>query len=230
MNFNLFSNLKFLIKELTDLIYKRKCIECSCSINEGILCKTCSKDVQNLRCFEQGILNGYRLFSAYYYKGAVKTLIQELKFKHNKSCAYYAAKYLDDFIKEIKENTNIEINFKDAVIIPVLTHKKNKNKRGFDNVYEIARKLSELTGFRLNSTSLIKKEYREPQYKLSAKQRKKNPEGSFKLNENFSEDNLIILLDDIVTTGSTLDYITSLFKERGIKNLICITLAKTKHN
>lgn len=233
MNFNLFSKskhiIKLLLKELLDLLYKRKCIVCGCSIQGDILCKTCAKTVENISCFAQGKINGYNLYSAFYYKDVIRTLIHELKFKHNKVCALYAAKYLADFLEKVKEYEKDNIDFSNAVIIPVLTHKTNKNKRGYDNVYEIAKKLSDLSGYTLNATSLKRIKFTRPQFELNKTQRKENIKGSFKLDENFKANSLVILLDDIVTTGSTLEFITSLFKERGINNLICLTLAKAEY-
>lgn len=229
MNFNLKIILKGCLVQFLDLIYKTKCIQCGCSISSGILCKTCSKTVQNLPCFAQTFINGYSVFSAFYYEGVIKTLIQELKFRHNKACADYAAWFLYEYIKKIIDEEKENYNFENAIIVPVLTHKDNKNKRGYDNVLEIAKKLSALTNYRVDSEALKKVKYTQPQYKISARERKKNVEGSFELDENFKTDSLVILLDDIVTTGSTLEYITSLFRKNGIQNLLCLTLAKAKN-
>ncbi len=232
-NFNLVSyfknQFKIFINEFLDLIYKRKCINCGCSIPVDILCETCAKTVQNLPPFPQDKINNFEVFCGFYYEGVIKNLIQQLKFKHNKNCAIYAAKYLYDFIKQIKlENKNLDFN--NAIIIPVITHKKNYNKRGYDNVLEISKQLALLCDFELNSEVLIKTKYTKPQYQMTFKQRQKNIIGSFLLDKNFKTDKLIIVLDDILTTGSTLNYITSLFKEQGFKNLICLTLSKTNFN
>ena len=231
INFLLYlkNQIKIFINELLDLLYKRRCINCNCSIPVEILCKTCAKTVQNLPPFPQDKINNFEVYSCFYYEDVIKNLIQHLKFKHNKVCAFYAAKYLKEYIDKIKEN-NKNINFKNAIIIPVLTHKKNYNKRGYDNVLEIAKHLSTLTGLELNYKALIKVKYTKPQYQMTFKQRQKNILNSFTLDKNFKTDNLIIILDDILTTGSTLSYITSLFKEQGFNNLICLTLSKTKLN
>ena len=228
MKFNLFTRilalLKILFKEILDLVYKRKCVGCGCAINSGIVCKTCVKDVENLSCFAQGIINGFPVYSVFYYTGFIKSLIHSLKFKHNKICACYAAKYLFDYIKNIKG-----VDFSNVLIIPVSTHKKNFYKRGYNNVYEIGLELSKLTGFKINNDVLIKTKYTKPQFEMNYNQRRKNVSNTFYL-KDFSHEGLIILLDDIVTTGSTLETITSLFKEKGFSNLICLTLSKTKLN
>ena len=221
MKFNFLLQIKSILNDFLDLIYKRKCIECNCSINEGILCKSCLKTVHNLSSFPQGIINGFSCYSVFEYEGVIKTLLHKLKFHHNKQCAYSAAKFLACYIKEIKD-----IDFKNAIIIPVPTHKKNINKRGYDNVYEIGKNLSFLTGFNLKINVLHKIKFTEHQYKLNAQKRKNNLCGSFNL-DDFNHNGLIILLDDLITTGSTLDVITELFKEKGFNNLICLTLAKT---
>lgn len=222
------SVLKILIKEILDLIYKRKCINCACQINDGILCKTCSKLVQNLPPFAQGVVNNYPIFSAFYYEGVIKKLIQSLKFKHNKAVSYYLAKFLADYINKIKNNKTNELNLENAIIIPVLTHPVNYNKRGYDNVLLIAKNLAEITGYSLNSTALRKTKYTKPMYKLTRKERLHNIENSFELNVDFNINNPVILLDDITTTGSTLEYLTSLFRKKGVYNLICLTVSKTK--
>ncbi len=216
------NSFKILLKEFLDLIYKRKCINCSCSKTNDILCKNCLKTVQKLPSFAQDVINGYSVYSVFYYEGVIKKLIRELKFKHNKPCANLAAKFLYDYLK------TIEIDMDNSIIIPVLTHRKNYFKRGYDNVLEIAKELNRISDIELNYNSLLKIKYTKPQYKLNYKQRQNNIKGSFLLDKNFKTEKQIILLDDILTTGATLNYITSLFKERGFNNLICLTLSKTK--
>lgn len=226
MKFNFLSvfknRIKLIFNDLLDLIYKRKCIECSCVINEGILCKNCLKTVQKLSPFPQSVINGFPCYSAFIYGGVIKTLIHKLKFKHIKVCAHLAAEFLYDYIKEIKD-----IDFKNVIIIPVPTHKKNINKRGYNNVLEIAKELSKLTGFEVKSDVLHKIKFTEHQYKLKALKRKDNLKDSFLLDSGFKPNGLVILLDDITTTGSTLEVITELFIKNDINNLICLTLAKT---
>lgn len=226
MKFNFLSSFKNRIKlifdDILDLIYKRKCISCDCVINDGILCKSCLKTVQKLSPFPQGVINGFPCYSAFVYEGVIKILIHKLKFKHHKVCAYLAAEFLYDYIKEIKD-----VDFKNSIIIPVPTHKKNINKRGYNNVFEIAKELSKLTGFKVNSGVLHKIKFTEHQYKLKASKRKDNLKDSFLLDDNFKSEKTVILLDDITTTGSTLEVVTELFRKNNINNLICLTLAKT---
>ncbi len=217
------SCLKNLFNETLDLIYKRKCINCACVISKGILCKTCAKDVQNLPAFPQGYINGYKLYSSFKYENIIKKMIINLKFKHSKNLAFYIALYLYDYLKTLK-NENLE----NPIIMPIPTSKKNFYSRGYDNVLEIAKKLSEISGYKLNSTALSKIKNTVPQYKLKRNQRRKNVRNSFSLDKNFNHEGLIILLDDISTTGATLETATELFKKRGFKNLICLTFAKTK--
>ncbi len=225
MNFNLFlqsfKKIQCFLESLLDFIYKRKCIECGCSINGDILCKTCAKTVQNLPCFPQGVVNGYPIYSVFKYEGVIKTLIHNLKFKHNKKCAFYIAQYLYKYLQDTKS-----INLGNAIIIPIPTHKNNIYKRGYDNIHLIALELSSLCNTNVLSNVLFKIKPTEHQYNLRAKQRRKNLVGSFYL-KDFTHNGTIILLDDVVTTSSTLDVVTELFKEKGFENLICLTLAKT---
>ncbi len=239
---NLFGRLKnlsiYVFERFLALIYKENCCVCGCSKDNKILCKTCAKDVEILSGFPQGLLRGVEIYSACIYKGVIKELIHKLKFHHNLSTAKVLAEFLSEYYNKIlsfeqKKSGNVK-KFQNMVFIPVPTAKRNIKERGYNNVYEIVKRFAEIQhnkgqNIKVLDNFLIKVKNTTPQYKVSKNKRRENVKNSFRVNINkykgFKDKNFIII-DDIITTGSTLDEIIKTLKENGINNIICITLSK----
>ncbi len=237
--FNRFKNLSSCVFErFLALIYKENCCICGCSKDNKILCKTCSKDVEILSGFPQGLIRGVEIYSASVYKGVIKELIHKLKFHHKKAAAKVLARFLSEYYDKIlsfeqKKHGSVK-KFQNAVFIPVPTSKRNIKERGYNNVCEIVKEFKEIQhnkgqNIKVLDNFLIKVKNTTPQYKVSKNKRRENVKNSFRVNINkykgFKDKNFIII-DDIITTGSTLDEIIKTLKENGINNIICITLSK----
>ena len=135
--------LSFVFEGFLSLIYKENCCICGCSKDNKILCKTCAKSVEILSGFPQGVLNGVNIYSACLYKDTMRTLIHKLKFNHKKAVARVLANILHDYFKKILEYELLKTGdikiFKNPVLVPVPTQKKNIKERGYNNVYEIVK-------------------------------------------------------------------------------------------
>lgn len=239
---NLFGRLKnlsiYVFERFLALIYKENCCICGCSKDNKILCKTCAKDVETLSGFPQGLLRGVEIYSACIYKGVIKELIHKLKFYHNLSAAKVLAEFLSEYYDKIlsfeqKKSGNVK-KFQNMIFIPVPTAKRNIKERGYNNVYEIVKKFAEIRtskgeSIKILNDFLIKIKDSTPQYKINKSKRRKNVEGVFGINlkkyKGF-QDKTFVIIDDIITTGSTLDEIIKTLQENNIKKIICITLSK----
>lgn len=212
--------IKYFLENFLDLIYKRKCIVCSCLKQDDFLCKTCAKDIDYLSGFAHKIYNNVPIYSAVLYKGSIKTLIHKLKFSHRKNASKVLAKILFEYFKKIKED-------KDYIIVFPPSYFIKSAQRGYNHMLLIAKEFSLLTGIPYNKNIIQKIKYTKPQYK--AKDRRKNISGSFKI--NLKGINLkyktIILLDDITTSGATLEEIIDCFKKENINNIVCLTVSKS---
>lgn len=218
------------------LIYKENCCICGCSKDNKILCKTCSKSVEILSGFAQGVLDGVEIYSACFYKDTIRTLIHKLKFNHKRAVARVLANILYNYFKKIIEFEQIKAGnidrFQNAILVPVPTQKKNIKERGYNNVYEITKEFSNLSGLPFLDGFLVKIKNSKPQYKMNKNQRKSNVEGTFNINlkrlsnKEDLDNKTFVIIDDIITTGATLGEIIKVLKENGVKNIICITLSK----
>ena len=203
-----------------NLIYKQKCLICACSKVDENLCKNCLKDVHYLSTFPHKIYKEVPIFSMAIYQGTIKILIQLLKFSHKKM----AGKILSQLLFNYFQKLNLKDDF--IIIYPPSFFLKTAN-RGYNHMNLIAKYFSKLTNFEINNKLISKVKYTKPQYQ--AKNRFKNIENSFNLNLKELEkikDKKILLIDDITTSGATLEEIINCFLNYDFKNIICLTISK----
>lgn len=218
--------LRKIIPDLYDnflnMIYKKKCLICGCSKTDDLLCKTCLKDVQFLSYFAHKFYNRIPIYSAAIYDKNIKALIQMLKFKHKKS----ASKPLSDILFSYFKKLNLKDDF---IIVYPPSYFIKSAERGYNHMFLIAKHFSKLTGFEINKNLIKKIKPTKPQYK--AKDRRKNIKGSFRINQKELlklKDKKLLLIDDITTSGATLEEIINCFLELNFNNITCLTISKTK--
>ncbi len=109
-------------------------------------------------------------------------------------------------------------------VVPVPLHWRKRFQRGFNQSSLIAKSLK-FTGARLN-TDLVRIRYTQQQAELTAAARKKNVRGAFAVRKghNFKDRN-ICLIDDIKTTGATLDECAKVLKDAGANKVFAFVLA-----
>ena len=218
--------LRKIIPDLYDnflnMIYKKKCLICGCSKTDDLLCKNCLKDVQFLSYFAHKFYNRIPIYSAAIYDKNIKALIQMLKFKHKKS----ASKPLSDILFSYFKKLNLKDDF---IIVYPPSYFIKSAERGYNHMFLIAKHFSKLTGFEINKNLIKKIKPTKPQYK--AKDRRKNIKGSFRINQKELlklKDKKLLLIDDITTSGATLEEIINCFLELNFNNITCLTISKTK--
>lgn len=120
------------------------------------------------------------------------------------------------------------LSLKPDVLIPVPVHPSRKRKRGYNQAELIARELSRLTGIPVNTKLIIRSKKTLPQKELTEKQRQNNLKRAFKILQNDVKLNTIVIVDDIYTTGSTVDAMSSLLLQAGIGRVYYMALAVGK--
>ncbi|MFP3153671.1 ComF family protein [Lachnospiraceae bacterium ZAX-1] len=168
------------------------------------LCKKCGKPISDERleycydcrkmphAFEQGK-------SLYLYKGAVKESIYRFKYGNRREYAvYYGHEIVRRYGAWIR-NQNIE------AIIPIPLHQKRKRQRGFNQAELLAREIGRSMEIPVYTDLLKRIKNTKPQKQLNDAERKNNLKKAFKISPNKVQLNHILLVDDIYTTGSTID-------------------------
>jgi ComF family protein len=158
-----------------------------------------------------------RVYAYYLYDGVVRNLIHGLKYDSLTKLAPYIAELI---YHEHKNLSNYDY------IVPVPLHRIKKKERGFNQSELITKFLCIYSGCRYH-TNLVKRiRYTETQTLKSHNERMKNLNLAFSLNEKADFKNKkILLIDDVITTGSTINMIAQLLKNKGCKKVDALCFA-----
>ncbi len=208
-----------------DEIFNGLCNKCRKAVKyvENPVCMKCGKPIQNSEkeyCYDceknQHIYDmGIAVFE---YCDEIKKAVYRLKYENYK---IYGAFFGEEMAKKYG---NVISDWNVDAIIPVPIHAGRMKKRGYNQAELIARRLSELTGIREDDYILERVKNTLPQKELGNNFRKKNIENAFKVIKNVVKYNKVILVDDIYTTGCTIDECARVLKEAGVKEVYFVTI------
>ena len=132
--------------------------------------------------------------------GKVQHLIHELKYKNNPEAGVFLGQELGKTIKDAPLFQGIDY------LIPVPLHPRREKQRGYNQSLLIAQGINEVTGIPIGDKYLIRAVYTTTQTKKSADERHKNVKDIFEV--RFPEElegKHVLLIDDVLTTGATLE-------------------------
>lgn len=117
----------------------------------------------------------------------------------------------------------------DEILIPVPLHPKRERERGFNQTLLMAKGVAHVTGIPIRADLLIRRVYTKSQTGLSLREREQNVKGVFELRRPEEiKGRKILLLDDVATTGSTLNECAKVLKRNGARVVICGVLARAR--
>lgn len=215
-----------MLDKILDLIFPPVCGVCG-RIDKNFLCKKCEIELKKQAVF--GIDN-YRedcqkLFDEHLYIFTYSGVIRErmLNYKFNDDSYMYKT-----FTNFLLKNENFVENIKSYdIIVPVPLSKKRKKERGYNQSLLIAKEISKATKIRINNACLKKVKNIVAQSTLNKEDRQKNIEGAFILKNNKNIQNKkVLIIDDIFTTGSTVNECSKIIKQSGATNIGILTIAK----
>lgn len=186
-------------------------------------CKKCGKPLENERyeyCMDCSrkkhfFIQGKAVFM---YRKEMKGSMYRFKYSNKREYGdYYAKAAAERYGKWIK-NRGIE------VIIPIPMYGKKKRARGYNQAEVFAVKLGRELGVPVDTGLLYRVKNTVPQKELNDRQRKDNLKGAFKLKVNIVEYKKILLVDDIYTTGSTIDAAAECLIEKGAEKIFFLTI------
>lgn len=155
------------------------------------------------------------------YDGILRKAIHLLKYKLKNNLAFPLANLVADRMQSF---------FKEAtyhLIIPVPLHPKRLRERGFNQALSLARLLSKKYDIPIDSHTLRRRKTTKPQVGLSEKDRKDNVKRAFSLlNRNKIVDKYILLVDDVYTSGNTVDECSKVLIKAGAHKVDVLTLAR----
>lgn len=211
------------INSALDYFFPPICGMCG-EINENYICNNC---YENIKKIKKCVINEYnnRNFSKHLYifryEGIIRNKIIEYKFEDKG----YLYKMFAKIILSYKKTCNFIKKY--DVIIPVPISKKRKKKRGYNQSELVANELAQKLNQDIWTDIIIKKKDNKPQSELNKLERIKNVEDIYEINKPIEVKNKkVLLLDDIYTTGSTVNEIARKLKQNQTQEIGVITLAK----
>ena len=194
-------------------------------IDENFLCEECNKKFERITNVHiQKYKNKTYAEHIYMFKYTdIRREILEYKFDDK---SYYYKTISQVFFKNKKI---CEILKTYDIIIPVPIHNKRRKERGYNQSELIARAISKALGIPIVKNVLVKIKNTVPQSSLNKVQRAENAKGVYSAkNHTKLRNKKILLIDDIYTTGSTLNECANALIQKGIKReqIGVLTLAK----
>lgn len=230
---------------ILDVLFPPKCIICGKIISQdGCLCFTCWGKIDFITfpycscCgvpfsyeIEEDLICGKCILKKPKYDKAVAVFVYNKysndiihKFKYN-DCSY-AAKTLSNWMvregKKLISDTDL--------IIPVPLHKLRLMTRFYNQAALLAKFISKNTKIKCDFKSLKRVKNTKQQFGLTLKQRAKNVRNAFFIPEQFKENikgKNILLVDDVMTTGATINACSYVLKKAGAKKVYVLTLGRT---
>ena len=157
--------------------------------------------------------------SLFVYNDALRHSLALFKYKNRRE---YAGFYAGELYKVF--NRHIRMRNPDA-LIPVPVSKARLKRRGYNQAGLLAAELGKLTGIPVRNDYISRIRDTPALKKLGRRQRQKNLKKAFKITGNDVKLKTIMVIDDIFTTGSTMDEISSVFKEAGVEKVYFLTVA-----
>jgi ComF family protein len=223
-----------LFKNLFSLFYPPLCIGCSEALmeNENFFCPECFLElpktnyhlISNNLAYERvaGKITVQKASSFLYYNknGLAQKLMVEFKYRGN----IHLGKWIGSYIaKDLLASGFFEgIDF----IVPVPLHTKKRKRRGFNQSEILSRSISAISGVPMETNNLYRGKANISQTRKGIYERWKNTQGIFDLKDaELFKNKHILLIDDVLTTGATLEACAqALLKSKNIKISI-LTLA-----
>lgn len=229
-----------ILETFLDILYPRRCPVCHEIVKKRgeLICPSCRREVQPLReplckkcgkpirdpaaeycrdCREREHLYT-RGLAVLPYTGKIKQSIYQMKFHNKREYIDFYGPYMAEILGERI------LSWEAQALVPVPLHPSKMRKRGFNQAELLAKKVGERLEIPIRTDIVQRTRATRPQKELTWRERQNNMKGAFKISRYDVKLKKIILVDDIYTTGSTIDEIAGKLLEQGAEEIFFITL------
>ena len=220
---------EILIQGILNLIYPPRCQLCGKGLDlfsGKVLCEICHDDIRlNIPAGYNGCKTKAHYFDASYsvciYKGAIRECIHSFKYKS----ALAIEKLFKELMIEFAEKHIDMLRF--DWLAPVPLHRVKHRERTFNQSTILAAHLSKRFGIPMLNNNLVRVRMGEPQMMLPKEKRYKEIKDSFRIqNPHPVKGKTVLLVDDVFTTGATVNECSRVIKEAGAASVEVFTLAR----
>lgn len=187
-------------------------------------CKKCGRQLDDDRieyCSDCSVKHHYYKsgIAAFLYNDMISHSIYRFKYHNRRTYAEFYGRAIAHRYGSLIRKWQAE------VIIPVPIHQRKMIKRGYNQAELIGRELGKALNIKVDSNYLIRALNTKPQKEMDKSRRKKNVENAFKITDNVVKYSKIILVDDIYTTGSTIDECAKVLLMAGVSEINFVSLS-----
>jgi ComF family protein len=220
-----------IFKAFLNILFPQKCV--SCGAKNEIFCRKCLESLPYPEnCIEVGLRYKW-IFAATSYKDeAVKKAIRLFKYHGIKILAAPLAELIYRRLWEVRLRSElrseIERSQTSIILIPIPLSKKRLRQRGYNQTELLGHFLSDKLSIKMATNVLYKIKETVSQMEIKDRdERLKNLQGAFKIkNPKLIKNKIVILIDDITTTGATLNQAKRVLIQAGTKRVIGVVVAK----
>ena len=226
-----------MVQSIINLFFPKACAGCNSFLltNENVICTTCRHEIPLTNHHKTKNNEAVGKFygripvvfasSLFYFhkKGIVQELVHKLKYKGHQEVGTVIGSWYAEELKNVEEIQTVDY------IIPVPLHKKRLKTRGYNQVTSFGLELSKNLNIPFNETILERTIYSETQVRKNISDRSDVSESVFKVNSNQKLENKhFLLIDDVITTGATLESCgRELLKIPGAKlSIVCMAMTQ----
>lgn len=228
------------IRNFFELLFPSLCNACGNHLyhSERLICVACRMTLPYTNDWEENAEKyTLKLFfgrvhvsaaSSYLYfrkKSGVQKILHELKYRNHESLGKLMGRMHASQLMDCKEFQDID------VVMPIPLHPKKYKERGYNQAALLAEGYAEIFEVKVDLKTLQRKANTESQTRKSRYQRYENMRGVFVLHHPEKiKDKTILLIDDVVTTGATIESSAELLIAAGAKNVLVASTAVAKKN
>lgn len=214
------------VRPFRDLVYPTLCFACG-RVTEGRdlgVCRVCARDIKfadhnhpawqkvAVRFDEEGNLDRFMARFLFEKEGTIQMLIHLLKYGGMRPVGTALGREMGKTILSGQLFPGTDC------LIPVPLHRLKQRERGYNQSEYICRGISELTGIRVENGILQRIKFTQSQTRLTMMRRRENVAGAFELkskNQHKLEGRIVLVVDDIITTGSTINGCAKILRSGG---------------
>jgi competence protein ComFC len=218
-----------------DFLFPQRCVGCG---GEGsFLCEACQRSLPRISppvcprcgrpeangqlcsgCAEwSAAIDGIR--SPFRFEGVVREAVHQLKYRNLRALVPSLSEMLDDYLKTLTLPAD--------VLVPVPLHRKRLRERGYNQSLLLARGLGRLNSLPVVDNCLIRRKNTPPQARTSTvEERRDNVVGVFDCRDGRLRGRQVLLIDDVATSGATLDACAAVLKASGAVSVWALVLAR----
>ncbi|MCF0071716.1 ComF family protein [Dyadobacter sp. CY261] len=229
-------NLKQLVRDFADLLFPRCCESCDQTLqgNEATICTLCRISLPrvgigglNNEALQFKFVNLPEILSTHSFllftkRSKVQKLLHALKYKGNKDVGILLGYMFGQELRAAGHLPDAEI------ILSIPLHNKKRKQRGYNQSDMLAEGFSKATGIPWSGTMLKRVRYTATQTGKTKMERRENVQGVFSIRQGFSPKS-VILIDDVLTTGATLEECARTLLATGCREFHILTIALAQH-